>query len=61
MNQYEFLLNNNTIKISPPKAESSIKFDEFDPYWLRLFDDYASVTYENGWIDWVKRYDIKTN
>jgi len=57
---YILYSNNNTIKISPPKAESSIKFDEFDPYWLRLFDYYASVTYENGWIDWVEKYDIKT-
>lgn len=50
---------NNTIKISPPKANSNIKFNDFDPYWLRVFDEYASVTYENGWIDWVARYEIK--
>ena len=36
-------------------------FDDFDPYWLRLFDEYAVQTYENGWIDWVEQYDIKNN
>ncbi|MCX9085339.1 MAG: hypothetical protein OIN87_11155 [Candidatus Methanoperedens sp.] len=50
---------NNTIKISPPKANSGIKFNDFDPYWIRLFEEYASVTYENGWMDWVARYDIQ--
>jgi hypothetical protein len=50
---------NNTIKILPPKANSGIKFNDFDPYWLKLFDEYASETYENGWIDWIARYEIK--
>jgi len=50
---------NNTIKISPPNANSNIKFNDFDPYWLKVFDEYASSTYENGWINWVARYEIK--
>lgn len=58
---YIIYSNNNTIMISPPKASSNIKFDNFNPYRLRLFDEYIVQTYENGWIDWVEHYDIKNN
>lgn len=60
---YELYHNNNTIKIYPKYGTAGMTFtdNEYDYYWLRLFDNYAVSTYENGWVEWVAKYDILTN
>ena len=46
---YKLYPNNNTIQIYSKK---------YDFYGLVLYDDYVTAVYENGWIAWVKKYDI---
>ncbi len=60
---YEVFYNNNTIKIYPKNGTAGVTFtdNEFDFYWLRFFDDYAVSTYENGWVEWAAKYDIRTD
>ncbi len=43
------LLPNNTIRMSSKR---------YDFYGLVLYDDYATAVYENGWIAWVKKYQL---
>ncbi len=58
---YELFHNNNTIKIYSLKGSIRFIDIEYDFYWLRLFDDYVTSIYENGWIQWTAKYVIKLN
>ncbi len=46
---YRLFSNNNTIKIISKK---------YDYYGIVLYDDYAAAIFENGWMEWVRRYQI---
>ena len=46
---YKLYPDNNTIKLNSKK---------YDFYGLVLYDDYVTAVYENGWIEWAKRYQI---
>ncbi len=46
---YRIFSDNNTIKINSKK---------YDFYGLVIYEDYATAIYENGWIVWVKKYQI---
>lgn len=59
---YQIFYDNNTIKIETKNITLGFgTMEDFYYYKLRLFDDYAAATYENGWIQWVAKYDIILN
>lgn len=59
---YAIFYNNNTIKIETKNVTLGFgTLEDFDYYWLRLFDNYAVSMYENGWIAWTAKYDIMLN